>query len=51
MTISQVVLSVPTSIIIAYYFVEKVIFSKVDAAKRHKKYTISEKVRCEEKIY
>ena len=51
MTISQVVLSVPTSIIIAYYFVGKVTFSKVDAAKRHKKYTISEKVRCEEKIY
>ena len=24
-------------------------FSKVDAAKRHKNYTISEKVRCEEK--
>ena len=34
---------------IGYYFVEKVTFSKVDAAKRHKKYTISEKVRCEEK--
>jgi hypothetical protein len=40
---------VPTSIIIAYYFVGKVTFSKVDAAKRHKNHTISEKVRCEEK--
>ncbi len=36
---------------IVYYFVEKVTFSKVDAAKRRKNYTISEKVRCEEKIY
>jgi len=31
--------------------VGKVTFSKVDAAKRHNNYTISEKVRCEEKIY
>ena len=36
---------------IVYCFVGKVTFSKVDAAKRHKNYTNSEKVRCEEKIY